>query len=60
MSLLSCPFFFQFLGLNISAEQEVFQYKANPAVPAQNDLHAHSHDVSKGNVQNQSGDLTQQ
>lgn len=29
MSLLSCPFLFQFLWLNISAEQEVFQYKAN-------------------------------
>jgi len=29
MSFLSCPFLFQFLWLNISAEQEVFQYRAN-------------------------------
>lgn len=29
MSLLSCPVLFQFLWLHVSAEQEVFEYKAN-------------------------------
>lgn len=29
MSLLICPVLFQFLWRHVSAEQEVFQYKAN-------------------------------
>lgn len=58
MSLWSCPFTAP-LSKCFSRTRS-FSVQGQPAVLAQNHFHAHSHHVSRGNVQNQAEHLTQQ